>query len=149
MARAPQTEAGYCDEHEWNIANALRFQFEWCFYLFFCLCSRRPCRQRKGLIACENHQLRGFQRSSSLDYPHFKNSGNLIYSIRKMPVRTPSRRLSAHCPALNVSRCFNTAKFESMNLSTQFCMHVSSLLASLPDDMDPEMHFLKHVSVNS
>jgi len=54
-----------------------------------------------------------------------------------------------HCPARRVSRCLSTARFESINLSTQFCIHVSSLLASFPDEIDPVTHFLKHVSVNS
>ena len=54
-----------------------------------------------------------------------------------------------YCPACRCSRCFSTAKLESMNLSTQFCMQLSSLPASLPDDIEPVMHFLKQVSVSS
>lgn len=36
-----------------------------------------------------------------------------------------------------------------MNLLTQFDMQDSSLLASLPEDIEPVIHFLKHISVNS
>jgi hypothetical protein len=54
-----------------------------------------------------------------------------------------------YCPARKCSKCLSTAKFESMNLSTQFCMQLSSLPASLPDDIEPVMHFLKQVSVSS
>jgi len=56
---------------------------------------------------------------------------------------------NAHCCDRNLSKCLSTAKFESINLSTQFCMHASSLPASFPDDIDPVIHFLKHVSVSS
>jgi hypothetical protein len=54
-----------------------------------------------------------------------------------------------YCAARNLSKCFSTARLESMNLSTQFCMQLSSLPASLPDDIEPVMHFLKQVSVSS
>lgn len=45
------------------------------------------------------------------------------------------------------SKCFSTAVFASRNLSTQFCVHVSSLELSLPPEMPPVMHFVQHVSV--
>jgi len=48
-----------------------------------------------------------------------------------------------------VSKCFNTARLESMNRSTQFVMHESSLLDSLPAVIELVMHFLKQVSVRS
>lgn len=73
----------------------------------------------------------------------FVVTGLYIYSSRHPQCQ------SFYCPARSVSRCFSTARFESMNLSTQFCMQLSSLPASLPDDIELVMHFLKQVSVSS
>jgi hypothetical protein len=44
-------------------------------------------------------------------------------------------------------RFFNVNMLASKNRSTQFFMHVSSVLSSWPCRMLPVMHFLKHMSV--
>ncbi len=76
----------------------------------------------------------------------------MVLLLQAINVQVPATHAvfqSIYCPARNVSRCFNTARFESINLSTQFCMQLSSLPASLPDDIELVMHFLKQVSVSS
>lgn len=45
------------------------------------------------------------------------------------------------------SKCFNTAVFASKNLSTQFCVQLSSLLLSLPPEMPPVIHLVQQMSV--
>lgn len=47
------------------------------------------------------------------------------------------------------SRCLSTVMLASMKRSTQFCMHGSSYLSSLPELILLVMHFLKHVSVRA
>ena len=52
------------------------------------------------------------------------------------------------CPRMAL-KCFSTASFASKNLSTQFCMHGSSFLSRLLDEMPPVTHFFQHMSVSS
>ena len=68
------------------------------------------------------------------------NSHPLVF-----PTRTPH---IPPCP-LNALRCFSKASLVSKNLSTQFCIHGSSFLSKLLDEMPPVTHFFQHVSVSS
>jgi len=58
-------------------------------------------------------------------------------------------RFGRYCCCLNASKCLSITMFESNNRFTQFVIQLSSLPASFPDAIDPVMHFLKHISVNS
>jgi len=93
---------------------------------------------------CVRTYFQAFANAQSRDAAVF------CYMSHNVQVAPPMQLCQVvYCPARSFSRWFSTAKFESINLSTQFCTQLSSLPASLPDDIEPVMHFLKQVSVSS
>lgn len=55
--------------------------------------------------------------------------------------------LHAYELVLIFSSCLSTRLLASINRSTQFCMHGSSYLSSLPPEIFDVMHLRKHMSV--
>lgn len=75
--------------------------------------------------------------------------GFLIVQCTFRLFATTTRPLPNYWLARRVSKCFSMTIFESNNLFTQLAMQPSSLPANFPEDIEPGMHFLKHISVNS
>lgn len=59
------------------------------------------------------------------------------------PMRIPH---TPPCPLIS-SKCFSTASFASKNLSTQFCVQLSSVLSNVPLEIPFVTHFVQQISV--
>lgn len=95
-------------------------------------------------ITCPNRSnTHGFGNNS------LPAANNSLPAANSHPLLFPTR--TPHIPPcpLNALRCFSKASLVSKNRSTQFCIHGSSFLSKLLDEIPPVTHFFQHVSVSS